>query len=122
VFRDAIVVAEAPLTDDVADVVDEFVLFDPILGPLGIEFELLTLLLGLGDWNEVTGQAAGCYDLVGDVLIEVEVARRLFVRRIQYRFSITTCGIAVLKHETVTDLPQALDCISIWRAPCFWRQ
>jgi hypothetical protein len=63
---DAIVVAEAPLTDDVADVVDELVLFDPILGPLGIEFELLTLLLGFGDWDEITGQAAGFYELVGD--------------------------------------------------------
>jgi len=50
--RDAIVVAEAPLTDDVADVVDEFVLFDSILGPLGVELELLTLFLGLGDGLE----------------------------------------------------------------------
>ena len=83
---DAIVVAEPPLTDDVTDVVDELVLFDPVLGPLGIEFELLALLLRLGDWNEIAGQPAGFDDLVGDaVLVEVEMALRLFVWRVQYR-------------------------------------
>ena len=69
-----------------ADLVDELVLFYPILGPLSIEFELFTLLLGSGDWDEIARQAAGCYDFVGDAFfIEVEVAGRLLVRRVQDR-------------------------------------
>ena len=51
--RHADVAALAPQRDAAADVVDELVLFDAVLCPLGVELKLLgALLLRLGDRDE----------------------------------------------------------------------
>src|SRR5256885_289303 len=52
------VVRHAPARDGTPNVVDEFVFLDAVRGPLGFEFELFSLLLGLRDRDEVAGDAA----------------------------------------------------------------
>ena len=56
--RDARVVAPAPVADGRAHLVDVVVLAQPVVGPLGAELELLALLLGLRDGDEVGAGAA----------------------------------------------------------------
>jgi hypothetical protein len=80
------VVRHAPAGDGAPDVIDEFVFLDAVGGPLGFELELLALLLGLRDGDEVAGDAARVYGAVGDaVLVEIEVAFRLVVGRVEDR-------------------------------------
>ena len=63
------------------DVIGEFVFLDPVSGPLSFEFDLLSLLLGSRDWDEVAGDTARVYDTVSDaILIEIEMAGRLLGR------------------------------------------
>jgi hypothetical protein len=77
------VVRHTPARDGTPNVIDEFVFLDPVSGPLGFEFELLSLLLGLRDRDEVAGDAARVYDAVRDaVLVELEMTRRLVVGRV----------------------------------------
>ena len=85
--RDADVAALAPERDAATDVVDELVLFDAVLGPLGVEQQLLgPLLLRLGDGDEIRTGPAAVDDLVGDALVgEPEMARRLVERRVDDR-------------------------------------
>jgi len=78
------VAAETPFGDGGPHFVDELVLFDPFLGPLVIEGQLRSLLLRLGHGDEVAAQATRLDHFVGDaVLVEVEMAVRLFERRVQ---------------------------------------
>jgi hypothetical protein len=77
------IVRHAPSGDGTPDVIDEFIFLDTVSGPLVIEFELLALLLGLRDGDEVAGDAARVYDTVCDaVFVEIKVACRFDVRRV----------------------------------------
>ena len=85
--RDADVAALPPELHAGADLVDEPVLLDPVLRPLGIESKLvLALLARLGDGDEVgTGAAAGL-DFVGDsFVVEAEMTGRLAEGRVDDR-------------------------------------
>jgi hypothetical protein len=88
------VAALAPLGDALADAVDLPVLFDPVLRPLGVEYELPTAFLGGRDRDEVGTDAAIFDDLVGDAVIgELEVPARLLKGgELRIGFSMTTSG------------------------------
>ena len=84
--RNARIVALAPVRDGAAHLVDVVVLAQPIVGPLRAELELLALLLGLRDGDEVGARAARLDDLAGDpVVVELEVAARLGEGRVDHR-------------------------------------
>jgi hypothetical protein len=73
---DADVSAFAPYADSPANVIDALVFFDAVLGPFGVEDELLALFLGAGDGDKVRAAAAAVDDFVGDSLVgEFEMAR-----------------------------------------------
>ena len=81
------VAALAPARDPLADAVDEGVLLDAVLDPLGLEeVGLAALLLGPGNRDEVLARPAPDDDFVGDaVFTEPEVALRLLERRVDDR-------------------------------------
>lgn len=78
------VAATAPDAHPLPDLVDETVLLEPILGPLCLELELATLLLRLGDRDEVAARTPALRDVARDPFIaEPEMARRFSERRVQ---------------------------------------
>jgi len=82
---DAIVAAEAPFGDGVADVVDELVFLLAVFCPFRAEDELFfaALLTGGRDWDEVGGITAGFDELIGNAsFAEVEMAHRFLERGI----------------------------------------
>ena len=85
--RHADVAAFPPKRHAGADLVDEFVLLDPVLGPFGVEDKLLLpFLTGLGDGDKIRAASAPIDDLIGDPLVgELEVPARLPERRIDNR-------------------------------------
>jgi hypothetical protein len=83
---DADVTTLAPLLHAAAHLVYELVLLQAVLRPLGVEDELLPLLLGRRHGHEVGGDAPPLDDLVGDAVFgELEVARRLRERGVEDR-------------------------------------
>ena len=80
-------VAFSPELDAGTNLVDELILLDPVLRPLGVKDKLLlALLAGPGDGKEVGTGPAALDDLVGDPLVgELEVPTRLPERRIDNR-------------------------------------
>jgi len=84
--RDARVVAPPPVAHGGAHLVDVVVLAAAVVGPLGAQFELPTLLLGLRHGDEVGAGAARLDDLIGDAIVgELEVLTRLEERRVDDR-------------------------------------
>src|SRR5581483_8295428 len=82
----ALPTAHPPEQDALADAVDVLADLDAIPRPLGIERELPAALLRGRNWNEVRAGSTALNDLVGDpVVVEAEVTRRLFVRRVEDR-------------------------------------
>ena len=78
--------AFAPNSYPLPDAVDVFVFFDPVLGPLGVKFELLPLLFGSGYRDEIGADSSRIDDHVGDpLIIELKVTSRLPERRVQDR-------------------------------------
>ena len=75
------VVSLSPHRDPGANLIDELVLFDAVLGPFGIENELSLLalfLLGLGNRHKVGTDTALVDDLVGNALVrKLKMPRRL---------------------------------------------
>src|SRR5690606_33848669 len=81
------VAALAPDGNAAADVVDELVFFDAVLGPL-VELRLLGAapLLGTGDRHKVGAGTTAVNNLVGDALVgEPEMAGRLLEGRVDDR-------------------------------------
>lgn len=63
---DADIATVAPKLDALTYLVNEPILLDSILSPLGFELKLLPLLLGPRDGNEVSARPAIRHDLIGD--------------------------------------------------------
>src|SRR3989338_3575697 len=71
---DAWVAALPPHGDPGADLVDEFILLNPILSPLGVEFKLFPSFLRLWDGYKVGANATGLDRLVRNTFVgELEV-------------------------------------------------
>ena len=68
-LSDSLVSPFPPVLDLFPDAVDLVVRLDAVLGPFRVELELLALLLGRGDRDEVGTGPAGLDDLVGDPLV-----------------------------------------------------
>ena len=82
--RYADVAALAPHADAPTDVVDELVLLDAVLGPLGVKLKLLAFLLRPGDGDEIGAGPAAVNDLVGDALVgKAKMAGRFVERRVE---------------------------------------
>ena len=85
---DAVVIAETPLGDGIADIVDELVFLLAVAGRFGFEDELFLAgsLARRRNGNEITGKPAGFDDFVGDAVVaEVEVTSWLVKRRVDDR-------------------------------------
>ena len=68
----------APDVDPLANLVNELVLFNTVLGPLGFEGKLFPLFLGRGNGNEVRADPPAFDDFVGDSFVrEAEMPRGL---------------------------------------------
>jgi hypothetical protein len=75
-----------PVLDPFPDAVDLVIRLDAVLRPFRVKLELLALLPGCGDRDEVRTRAPGLHDLVGDPLVaEPEVPGRFAVGRVQDR-------------------------------------
>ena len=86
VFDVSGVPALPPLLDLPPNLVDELVLLDPVLGPLGIEGELAGLFLARAcDGDEVGTEAAAGGDLVGNAIFgKAEVTGGFLEGRVNY--------------------------------------
>ena len=81
------VATNSPQGNTATDVVDQLVLFDPILRPLGFELKLLgAFLLRLGDGHEIRTGSATVNNFICDALVaELEMAVGLVEWRVEDR-------------------------------------
>src|SRR6185437_857053 len=87
VLPEPVAILNAVQGDAAADLVDEFVFFDAILSPLGLEEQLfLALLFGAGDGHEIGADVPAINHLIGDALGgEAKMAGRFVERRVDDR-------------------------------------